>query len=55
VPKIPSHTGAIGLSPLVHAKHGHIHKINPSQSQLNENPKQPKGAIGVTLFQINAR
>jgi hypothetical protein len=39
----------------VHAKHGHIHKINPSQSQLNENPKQPKGAIGVTLFQINAR
>lgn len=50
MPEIPCNTSAIGLGPLVHSKNGHIDKIQPAQSQLNEDPKNPKGAVGMTFL-----
>lgn len=50
MPEIPCNTSAIGLGPLVHSENGHIDKIQPAQSQLNEDPKNPKGAVGMTFL-----
>lgn len=50
MPEIPGHTCTIGLGPLVHSKNGHIDKIQPSQPKLNEDPKNPKGAVGMTFL-----
>ncbi|NBX88133.1 MAG: hypothetical protein EBQ97_06415, partial [Bacteroidetes bacterium] len=50
MPEIPCNTSAIGLGPLVHSENGHIHKIQPAQSQLNEDPKNPKGAVGIAFL-----
>ena len=50
MPEIPGHASTIGLGSLVHSKNGHINKIQPAQSQLNEDPKNPKRTVGIAFL-----
>ena len=52
MPEIPCNTSTIRLGPLVHSKNRHIDKIQPAQAELNEDPKNPEGAVGMTFLHV---